>query len=354
MDLTRLLPGPVCTQHLADMGADVIKVEDPEGGDYMRAMGDPPGLIFELINRNKRSICLNIKNSRHRDDLLRLARTADVFVESFRPGVADRLGIGYETVRAVNPRLVYCSLTGFGQTGPLRDMAGHDINFLALTGIADQIGSRDGPPSLSNLQIADLLGGAACAAMSILAAIVGVLRNGRGRYLDVAMSDCSMAHAVIPAAAVAGSGLAKRGEDLLTGGLPGYGIYATADGRFMALGALEQKFWSAFCRAVQKPAWEDKNTTQEPLSGEMRAAVAALFQQRTQAQWSHLFEQHDCCVTPVLRLDEARSHPQFVTRNLIRTDGGFNFPVPLRGGQVESQAPKLGLHTDEILGALEG
>ncbi len=349
-----MLPGPVCTLHLADMGADVIKVEDPAGGDYMRSMGDPPGLIFKLVNRNKRSICLDLKKDRDRGRLLRLARDADVLVESFRPGVVDRLGMSYETVKAANRRIVYCSLTGFGQSGPLRDKAGHDINYLALAGIADQTGVRHGPPALSNLQVADLLGGAVCAAMTILAAVVGAVRSGAGRYLDVAMADCSLAHAVIPAAAAATGRIPGRGEDLLTGGLPGYGVYATADGRHMAIGALEPKFWSAFCLAVERPDWKAKNTTREPVAGEMRASLAALFGQRTQAQWCKHFELHDCCVSPILRIDEARAHPQFKARRLPRADGGFNFPVPLQASaNAETTAPELGQHTHEILADID-
>ncbi len=197
LDLTRLLPGPVCTLYLADLGADVIKVEDTGPGDYARNLGNRPGTFsafYRAVNRNKRSIALNLKDERGRDAFLALAKSADVIVESFRPGVVAALGVGYDTVAAINRRIVYAAISGYGQSGPRAHLAGHDINYLGYAGVLDQTGGRDGPPTLCNLQIADLLGGAASSAIALLAALVGAQRTGRGRYVDVAMTDASLAH----------------------------------------------------------------------------------------------------------------------------------------------------------------
>ncbi|HYT96473.1 MAG TPA: CaiB/BaiF CoA-transferase family protein, partial [Casimicrobiaceae bacterium] len=247
LDLTRLLPGPVCSLYLGDFGADVIKIEDTDAGDYSRGIGGNAATVsafYRLINRNKRSLALNLKDSRGRDAFLSLACTADVVVEGFRPGVMKSLRLDYPIVAEANPRIVFCSLSGYGQDGPRSQAAGHDINYLGYAGVLDQTGARGGPPALSNLQIADLLGGAATAAIGILVALVGALRTGRGRYVDVAMADASFAHQILALCALEESGrLRARGDDLLTGGVPCYGLYATRDGRYLAVGALEEKFW---------------------------------------------------------------------------------------------------------------
>jgi crotonobetainyl-CoA:carnitine CoA-transferase CaiB-like acyl-CoA transferase len=261
LDLTRLLPGAACTLHLADLGADVIKIEDTREGDYARRLGlsadAPPGSTspcYRMINRNKRSLALDLKAAGGRDAFLRLARDADAIVEGFRPGVVDKLGIGYPLVSELNPGIVYCALTGYGQTGPYRNRAGHDINYLGYAGVLDQTGGAHGPPVLSNLQVADLLGGAAGAAVGILAALYDAQRTGRGRYVDVAMTDGALAHNMFAMHALESTGRAPaRGEDLLTGGVPCYGVYATQDGRYLAVGALEAKFWRALCETLERP-----------------------------------------------------------------------------------------------------
>ena len=265
LDLSRLLPGPVCTLHLADLGADVVKVEDTGAGDYARSLGlaptgdgrapsDAPSAFFRMVNRNKRSLALDLKATAGRDAFLRLAQRADVIVESFRPGVVDRLGVGYAAVAALNPRIVYCSITGYGQTGPYRDRPGHDINYLGYAGVLDQTGTSGGPPALSNLQVADLLGGAMNASTAILAALFGASRTGNGSHVDVAMTEGSLAHNIFALHAIETFGHAQpRGGDLLTGGVPCYGVYATQDGRYLAVGALEGKFWRALCEALDRP-----------------------------------------------------------------------------------------------------
>lgn len=202
LDLTRLLPGPMCTLHLADMGADVIKIEDPEVGDYARfAYGgteEAPSAYYLCVNRNKRGLNLDLKQPEGRDIFLDLAAGADVVIESFRPRVVERLGIDYKAVQAVNPRIVYCAITGYGQTGPYRDRAGHDLNYCAYTGISDQVGLAEGPPAIPNIQFADLAGGSLSAAMAILAALFDAARSGEGRYIDIAIADCALVNAIIP------------------------------------------------------------------------------------------------------------------------------------------------------------
>lgn len=363
LDLTRLLPGSVCTLHLGDMGADVIKIEDPWQGDYGRSMGarkKTTSFRFLVMNRNKRGLKLDLKQAQGRELFLDLARGADVVVESFRPGVVERLGIGYNAVHAVNPRIVYCSISGFGQTGPYREKAGHDINYCGYAGISDQIGPRGGPPVVPNFQIADLAGGSLSAVMGILAALVNAQLTGVGRYVDVSMTDCALAHAVIPLIAQAESGTTRpRGEDLLSGGLPCYGLYATADDRYMALGALEKKFWQAFCKAVERPDLVSRHWVNGAEADAVRAEVAAIFRSNTQAHWIKYFADVDCCVTPVLTLAECTQNEQLQARGMFVTvkhsvEGPvpqFAFPVKFSEFEftVDRPAPMHGEHSKEIL-----
>src|SRR5882724_9456690 len=235
LDLTRLLPGPMATLHLADMGADVIKIEDTEAGDYSRSMGRVRGVppmsdFFRLVNRNKRAIRLDLKNPKGREVFLRLAKGADVVVEGFRPGVMKKLALDYEAVAKINPRIVYCSISGYGQDGPYAQRAGHDINYIGCAGVGDQIGTQ-GAPVVPNFQIADLLGGALTPVMGILAALIDARSSGRGRYVDVAMTDAVFAHAILPLAGFLEHGKTPgRGTGMLGGGLPCYNVYRTRDG----------------------------------------------------------------------------------------------------------------------------
>ncbi|MBI4741549.1 MAG: CoA transferase [Betaproteobacteria bacterium] len=359
LDLSRLLPGPVATLHLADMGADVVKIEDHGAGDYARTMGDGPegvSLFYRAVNRNKRGLRLDLKRPEGREIFLRLARTADVVVESFRPGVTDRLGIGYQTLRATNPQIVYCAITGYGQNGPLAMAAGHDLNYIALAGVLDQIGVAGGRPAIPNLQIGDLLGGAMSAAMGILAALFDAQRCGQGRFVDVAMSDAVLAHNLFPLFALESDGaVPPRGTDTLTGGEAGYGVYATADGRYMAVAPLEEKFWRIFCETVGHPEWIARRGARGDAATGLRNGLEALFASRPQVYWRELFAEADCCVTPVLSVGEALAHPQFVARGMTARSAGFRQyapPVKLSGWQfaVERPAPLPGAHSAEILG----
>ena len=362
LDLTRLLPGPMCTLYLADLGADVVKIEDTRDGDYARSLptsiGEPratPTTWYRALNRDKRSLAIDLKSDGGRDAFFALARRADVVVEGFRPGVVKTLGIDDASVRAVNPRIVFCSLSGYGQTGPRAKTAGHDINYLGYAGVLDATGERHGRPALSNLQIADLLGGAATAAIAILGALFGAARTGYGRYVDVAMADAVLAHEVIALGALADAGrVAARGEDRLTGGVPCYGVYATHDERFVAVGALEAKFWRALCRTIGR---EDLVASQFATGGEgerVREALDGVFRTRTRDEWARVFEGVDGCVSPVLSFDEALADPQFAARRMVRDVAGtrafappFALTPPVR--RATRNAPRHGEHSRDVL-----
>ena len=355
LDLTRLLPGPVATLHLADLGADVIKIEDPQVGDYARTLGTGQGAdsaYFRMINRNKRGLLLDLKKPEGVEVFLRLAETADVIVESFRPGVVDKLGVGYAAVTAVNPKIAYCSISGYGQDGPYKDLAGHDINYLGYAGVLDQIGREGGDPALPNFQIADLLGGALTAAMGILAVVLEAQRSGRGRYIDVAMTDSVLAHTYFSMLRLNDAGHSlPRGSDLLSGGLPCYAAYRCADGRYMAVGALEGKFWKTCCALLGQPAWSERQW-----DAGLRSEVAALFATRTRDDWAKLFAAVDCCVTPVLTPEEAVDDAQITARGMVlRDDGLTQFAPPLKLSDheftIRQAAPKAGEHSAEILRA---
>jgi alpha-methylacyl-CoA racemase len=313
LDLSRLLPGPMATLHLADLGATVTRIvpmveEEPASGVFTA--------LHLLLNSHKNTLRLDLKQPDGRDAFLRLAAGAHVIVEGFRPGVVDRLGIGYEAVRAVNPRIVYCAVSGYGQTGPNCLRAGHDINYMACSGVADQIGVSGGPPALPNLQIGDLLGGSLTAVTGILAGLVDAQTNGAGRYIDVSMTDSLLAHAVLPLAALAADGARPRGEDLLSGGVPCYNYYVTRDGRYLAVGALETKFWDRLCDAVGRPDLKPRR-----LAPDARGELQAIFGAQNSSHWMQLFDEVDCCVNLVLTPAEAVTSEQARDRGLAAETG---------------------------------
>jgi crotonobetainyl-CoA:carnitine CoA-transferase CaiB-like acyl-CoA transferase len=362
LDLTRLLPGPVCTLHLADLGAEVVKIEDTGAGDYARTMGlgaaqGEDSFFFRIVNRNKRGLRLDLKQAAGVEVFLRLAREADVIVESFRPGVVDKLGVGYDAVKAINPRVVYCAITGYGQDGPWRDRAGHDLNYIATAGVLDQIGCKDGAPAIPNLQIGDLLGGALTAVMGILAAVIGARATGTGRYVDVSMTDATFAHAYTGLLSVLARGATQsRGTDDLNGGLPGYSLYRTRDGRWLGVGALEPKFWQVFCDAIGKPELKPFGLARGAEGERTRAELEALFADQPLAHWAALFENVDCGVTPVLTFEEAMVHPQLQARGMLPTaDGLPQFAPPLKMSGVDfavrNPPPKVGADGTAILRA---
>jgi len=340
----------VATLHLADMGADVIKIEDTQAGDYARAMS----VLFRLVNRNKRAIRLDLKRPQGREIFLRLAKDAEVLVEGFRPGVMARLGLGYDDLAAINPRLVYCSITGYGQDGPYADRAGHDINYLGYAGVGDQIGTQDAPV-VPNFQIADLLGGALTPVMGILAALIDARSCGRGRHVDVAMTDAVLAHAVFPLLGFLERGETPgRGTGMLDGGLPCYNLYKTRDERYMAVGALERKFWETLCDILGCPELKGKHLVYGDDARPVKDRVAAIFATRAQREWSEVFAGADCCVSPVLRMDETLADEQLRARGMVvEQEGLTQFAPPLKFSEFEfaisHAAPEPGAHTDEIL-----
>ena len=355
LDLTRLLPGPMCTLHLADLGADVIKIEDLGLGDYASPT------VREMINRNKRGMRIDLKQAEGVQILLAMCAQADVLVEGFRPGVMQRLGLGYEVVQRLNPRLVYCSISGYGQTGPFSQKAGHDLNYCGFAGVAEQNGTPSGELALSNVPMGDLLGGTMPAVMGILAALFDAQRTGQGRHVDVAIADGVLAHAVIPQAGVHNHGHTPApGGDKLTGALPCYGLYPTQDGRYLAVGAFEHKFWAQFCALLQRPDLAPHHIPATPeLNQWVRQEVAAQVASQPLAYWSNLLADSDCCVTPVLTVQEAQTLPHFVARGMwvqVQTAQGetmtqMAMPVQMTDYvfQVQRTAPQPGQHTEELL-----
>ncbi len=355
LDLSRLLPGPYCTLLLADLGAEVIKIEDCEGGDYIRAMGPFVGeesAYFLALNPGKKSLALNLKAPAGREIFLKLAATAGVVVEGFRPGTVERLGIGYEAVRSVNPGVVYCSISGFGQDGPDRDRAGHDLTYLARSGILGLCGRPGSVPTVPPVQVADL-SSAMFAAVGILAHLRESERTGEGRYLDIGMLDSAVAWMVMPVAEYSAGERGGRGRLPLTGKHPCYSVYRTRDGRDIALAALEPKFWRGFCRAVGRDDLLPLQFSERP---EDHALIEAIFAERTGEEWRGLLADTDFCGQVVLSLDEALGDRQVLARRLAAGPAAGGPPVyrlghPLREGVTNEPrpCPGHGQHTAEIL-----
>ena len=316
LDLTRNLPGPFATRLLADLGATIVKVEPPEG-DPAR----PLAALFEALNHGKECRSIDFRSSADLDRLRAWVQEADVLLDSFRPGVLQGLGLDAATLHALNPRLVMVSITGYGQHGPWAQRAGHDLNFMALSGVLDQMRAPTGELALSNVQWGDLAGGSAMACIAVLAAVFEAQKTGQGRHLDVSMVHGLHAQLVMPQAtgAMLAPLLGRRpgaGEDLLNGVLPCYNLYATQDGRHLAVGALEFKFWKAACEVFERPDWVQRHWQRGQLPGSpdcaaLRAEVAQLVASQPLAVWSERFAQADACVTPVLTLEEAQAHPLF-------------------------------------------
>jgi crotonobetainyl-CoA:carnitine CoA-transferase CaiB-like acyl-CoA transferase len=362
LDLTRLLPGAVATMMLGDFGADVIKIEEPGMGDparQSRAGIKQPGAYFLATNRNKRSIAINLKQPAGREIFLELAKRADVVVEGFRPGVMDRLGIGYGTLRELNSRLVYCAITGYGQDGPYRGKAGHDINYISIAGLLGVNGMEDGPPAIPGVQIADLAGGSMQAVIGILLALQARERTGEGQMVDVSMMDGSLAMMFVPFASYLANGSQpRRGAEGLSGRYACYQVYETADGRYLALGALEPKFWESACRVLGREDFID----QQFVDDEQRECIRALseiFRTKTADQWLAAFEGVDTCLALVKDIAEMIDDPQVKHRGLIAeidhpTSGRIKQIAPAvklsaTPGELRSPPPLLGEHTIEVL-----
>jgi alpha-methylacyl-CoA racemase len=375
LDLSRLLPGGFCSLLLADFGADVLKVEDTGMGDYIRwsppyidgANDSAKSALFLSLNRNKRSIRLNLKSDGGREALLALVREYDVVLESFRPGVLDRLGVGYERMREENPGIVYCAISGYGQTGPKREASGHDMNYLGLVGLLGLTGERGGEPVQAAGQIADLGGGALMAAFGILAALRerdgGPDRpgSGEGQIVDVSMADGALSWlAMVAGAYFADGNRPRRGELLLAGSVICYRPYECADG-WVSLGALEPKFWQAWCRGVDREDLIEKQF--ERPGSEAHEQVQEIFKARSRADWEAFAREHDCCLEPVLDLDEALESDLVKEREMVveieqpgaeRPVRQLGIPVKLGrtpGDHARMPGPALGEHTEEVLRA---
>ncbi len=348
---------------LADLGAEVIKIESPLIGDYMRLIppfithpetGEKISAPYLMVNRNKKSVALNFRNARGKEIFFRLVRDADVLIESFRPGAVARWGVGYDDVRVVNPRLVYCSLSGYGQAGPYVDRAGHDLNYIALTGLLAANGAANGAPIPPAAQVADLAGGM-LAVISILSALVGRQKSGAGQYLDVSLFDSALSWAgtIIGGSHAAGKKI-ERGKLQLNGGMACYNVYETRDGEFITLGAIEPHFWNAFCKAVGRADLSPRAYDFEPI-----ADVAAIFKTKTRAEWLALFATVDACIEPVRDYSEVFSDPHVRHRKLIAEIGVPGLGKIPQIGSVfvfasnpSTSPPRLGEHTRAVLEGL--
>ncbi|MBO0743385.1 MAG: CoA transferase [Candidatus Dormibacteraeota bacterium] len=353
LDLTRLLPGPFCSLLLADMGADVIKVEQPGSGDGMRhypPLREGQSVAFNAVNRNKRSITLNLKAPQGRELFLSLVATADCVLEGNRPGVMDRLGLGWPVLRERNPRLVLCSITGYGQDSPWVGRAGHDLNYLATNGVLSLSAPRGGAPHPPPVQVADLGGGAQAAATSILAALLDVARGGEGRWLDVAMTDATLGWISTPLAETEAAGPLPHDEHRLTGRYACYAVYACRDGRYLSVAALEAKFFIALCQELGRPDLVPLHLDRDR-QDELRAELASVFRTRDRDTWGASLGPDTCC-EPVLEVWEVPAHPHVRARGLIAdraTGREVAPPVPMGQGWRRADAPGLGEHNAEVL-----
>lgn len=320
LDLTRLLPGGFASQLLADLGAEVLKLEDPWQGDYLRWMepylpGTNESALFWSLNKNKKSLKLNLKSTAGRAAFLRLIARYDIVLEGFRPGVMDSLALSYQELSKINPSVIVCSLSGYGQTGPYRLRSGHDINYFAISGALGLTGQSGGAPVPPAVQVADIGGGALMAVTGILSAYIARQQTGRGQYIDVSMLDGVVSWmAMLFAQQAATDSTLKRGGGLLNGGEVCYGVYETMDGLYMSLGALEPKFWQAFCLAVEHPELMGKQFAHDPV---VLSEVERIFKSRTQADWVTFLRDKDVCCEAVLEPSKAREHPQIKARGLF-------------------------------------
>ncbi|MBA3300872.1 MAG: CoA transferase [Thermoleophilaceae bacterium] len=367
LDLSRLLPGGFCSLLLADLGAEVLKVEDTGMGDYVRwappyhegAEESAKSSLYLSLNRGKKSIRVNLKEEGGRKVLLRLAREYDVLLESFRPGVLERLGVGYERLARENEGLVYCAISGYGQDGPYRGRSGHDMNYLGLVGLLGLTGEKGGPPVQAAGQIADVGGGALMAAIGILAALRERDRSGQGQMVDVSMADGALAWLAMIAGRYFADGVVpQRGELDLSGRFICYRPYECSDG-WVTLGALEPKFWQAWCRGTGREELIEKQFEQP--GSEAHGDVERVFLERTRAEWQEFASENDCCLEPVLDLDEALDSELVRAREMVieldqpGTDGVKQLGVPIKlsrtPGGPAGPGPGLGEHTHEVLGA---
>ena len=359
LDLSRLAPGSFCTMILGDLGADILKVEEPRQGRLV--VSDKERTVaYDALDRNKRSIVLNLKSKPGRKILHHLAQRADVIVEGFRPGVVKRLGVDYDTIKGINPRLVYCSLSGYGQDGPYHNLPGHDVNFLSVGGALAIIGTPDGAPIIPSNLLADFAAGAMNAAIGILAALMARGRTGRGQFVDIGMADGVVSLMAFTLRSYFESGVVpQRGKELLAGGVPFYSVYETKDGKYISIGCIEPPFYENLCRALGR---EDLIAHQWA-GGEKREEIFSAFREifgtRTRDDWFDYLRQWDICVAKVNELDELATDPQLIHRHMILEldhpkfgkvrQPGISIKLSQNPGSTRSFGPLPGQHTEEVL-----
>ncbi|PNG34915.1 carnitine dehydratase [Pseudomonas protegens] len=366
LDFSTLLPGPFASLLLADMGAEVLRIESPTRMDLLRVL--PPhdhgvSASHAYLNRNKRSLALDLKRPEALEVIRQLLQDHDIVLEQFRPGVMERLGLGYEALKAINPRLIYVSITGYGQTGPYKDRAGHDINYLALAGLASQTGRRDQGPLPLGIQAADIAGGSLHGVIGLLAAVIARQHSGQGQHLDISMTDCVFSLNAMAGAGYLACGVEPGMEQQVLNGGSFYDYYRSRDGRWLSVGSLEPVFMQQLCQALGRPELAVQGLS--PLPEQQRALKQALqieFEKHDFAQLCQLFAGLDACVEPVLSLAEAVEHPQLQARQLLsqvpREDGSLQTqmacPLKFSDGLPEPRhiGARLGAHSDQVLAEL--
>lgn len=363
LDLTRMGPGPFCSMLLADLGAEVIKIEQAGFGIIPLDVDEETWAAYYAIDRNKKSVILDLKLQEARDVFHEMVRTADVVLEGFRPGVAKRLRVDYETVEKINPRVVYCALTGYGQDGPYRDLPGHDINYISVAGALSAMAIRDGRPAVPLNMVGDYAGGGLQAAFGIVTALLARGTTGRGQFVDVAMVDGAVSLLTWEASLVfAGGAVPKWGETPLTGGVPCGSVFEARDGGLISLGCFEAKFWENLCRALDRedliPYQYAGGADREKVTSEL----TAIFRTKTKGEWFRLLGPKDIPITPVNELDEVLADPQVLHRRMVvEVDHpklgkvkqvGIGLKFSDTPGEIRCTAPLQGQHTDEILRGL--
>lgn len=352
LDLTRFLPGAKASMILADFGAEIIKIEKPGDGDPARHIRGG-SCLFQATNRGKKSVAIDLKDERGKQLFLKMASSADIVIESFRPNVMARLGIGYEALRRSNPRLIYAALTGYGQTGPYAEMAGHDINYVALSGFLDLTSTTDGVPLIPEIQVADIAAGSLQVVIGILLALQHRQRTGCGQRVDVSMVEGMAGLLALPLSALReGERPTERAKGIFSGAYACYQLYQAKDHRWLAVGALEPQFWANLCRELQREDLIPDQFSSGPRQDELKKELGRVFTERTSEEWFALLRDRDCCVTPVRTLQEAVATGQF------ETDSGIALslvecpvspsPAPLVGEQSIEMIEGLGVSRPDL------
>jgi len=361
LDLSRLAPGPYCTMILGDLGADILKVEGPREGRLATVMAiEERAIAYNALERNKRSIVLNLKLEPARKIFYQLAEKADVIVEGFRPGVVKRLGVDYDTIKEINPRLIYCSLTGYGQDGPYSNLVGHDVNYISIGGALGIMGIPGGAPTIPSNIVADFAGGGTNAAVGILAALIARDKTGKGQYVDIGMADGVVSLMSMPLSRYFETDeVPARGNELLTGGVPYYSVYEAKDGKYVSIGCLEPWFYENLCRALGREDFISHQAAVGEKKDEIFSAFREIFRTKTRDEWFDYLSQWDICVGKVYTLDELSNDPQLIHRKMILEldhpelgkvkQPGISLKLSQTPGSIRSFGPALGQHTEEVM-----